>query len=52
MDFKNITLKQQETNILDDIICYEKINKPLMDLLLISNLLRDDLRYKYVFEPE
>jgi hypothetical protein len=52
MTFKQLTLQIKQDNILHNIECFEFINRPLMNKLLISNLLRQDLRYKNVYEPE
>jgi len=53
MDFKTLTLLKKENNSLNNIECIETINqKTLYKLLLSSNLLRLDLRYKNINMPE
>jgi len=52
MTFKQLTLQIKQDNILNNIECIEQIDRPIMNKLLISNLLRQDLRYKNIKEPE
>lgn len=53
MEFKTLTLLKKEQSILNNIECIEIINqKTLYKLLLSSNLLRMDLRYKNINMPE
>ena len=53
MSFKNLTLVKNDYSMLRNIVCYEKINIDILHkILLTSNILRTDLRYKNVFEPE
>jgi hypothetical protein len=50
-NFRNLTLEKQKNNTLNNIICYEYINRSKLDILIISNLMRTDKRYNS-FEPE
>jgi len=53
MNFLNLTLQCKEHNILRDIQCIEKIDSSkLYKLLITSNVLKEDLRYKNVYENE
>ena len=53
MNFLNLTLERKEDNILRDIECIEKIDTfKLYKLLITSNVLKTDLRYKNVYENE
>ena len=53
MNFLNLTLQCKEHNILRDIQCIEKIDSnKLYKLLITSNVLKSDLRYKNVYENE
>ena len=51
-NFKNLKLVKKESNILNNIECYEMINRQKLDKLLLSNLLIQDLKYKNVYETE
>lgn len=51
-NFKQLTLERKQDNILHNMECYETINRPLLNKLLISKLLRQDLRYKNIHETE
>lgn len=50
-NYKNLTLTSQN-NILKNIECYELIDRPKLELLMISTLLQQDLRYKQIYETE
>ena len=51
-NFKQLTLQTKTANNLNNIECFETIDKKILNKLLKSNILRQDLRYKNIFEPE
>ena len=51
-NFKDISLSFKPNNILSNIIFYETVNTDLLNKLLITDLLLQDLRYKQIYETE
>jgi hypothetical protein len=50
-NFKSLTLEKKTDNKLNNVVCYEYINRQRLDLLINSTLMRIDTRYNR-FEPE
>jgi len=50
-NFKSLTLEKRTDNKLNNVICYEYINRSKLDLLINSTLMRTDNRYN-CYEPE